>query len=346
MSLRHPLESMLMRGWSHRGWLAWLLLPLAGLYRLLSWMHRCWFAWGLGTVEQAPVPLIVVGNVVVGGVGKTPVVMALVEHCQQRGWSVGVVSRGYGRNQDTAQLVTADMTAEAVGDEPLLLARRCNVPVAVAKERMEAVRLLMQSHPGTQVIVSDDGLQHHAMRHDVALCVFDDRGVGNGWPLPAGPLREAWPRTPWPGSVQFVLNTGSNPSIEGHHVTRYLAAQAFNARGDACPLSHWAHQPVSALAGIAHPDRFFAMLDKHGLVLSQRTALSDHASLPELVSALQQLPSGHDVLCTEKDAVKLWPAHPDVWAVPLVTELPPSLLKQIDAVLASRLSLPHGQQTP
>lgn len=345
MSWRTTFESMLTRSWEQRGVVACLLLPLAGLYRCLAAAHRCWYDWGFGSAEVAPVPLVVVGNVVAGGVGKTPVVMALVEHFKQHGWVVGIVSRGHGRSQHAASLVTADMNADAVGDEPLLLAQRCVVPVAVAKRRMDAVRLLLQAHPGTQIIVSDDGLQHHAMRHDVALCVFDDRGVGNGWPLPAGPLREAWPRTPWPGSVQFVLNTGMTPTVDGHLARRDLAPQAINARGETRPLTHWVGQPVCALAGIAHPDRFFAMLRHQGLTLTSPLPLPDHASLNELESAVQSVPGSHIVLCTEKDAVKLWPAHPDVWAVPLLTGLPPALLRDIDAVLASKLSLPHGQQT-
>lgn len=323
--------------------MAWLLLPVAVLYRLVTLLHRAWYAWGGGTVGRAPVPLIVVGNVVAGGVGKTPVVMAMVEHLTRRGLAVGIVSRGHGRSRDQVQLVTAQDRAEDVGDEPLLLSRRCAVPVAVARRRMDAVRALLQAHPQTQVIVSDDGLQHHAMWHDMALCVFDDRGLGNGWPLPAGPLREAWPRTPWPGSVQLVLHTGNAP-MGGFRSVRQLANEACNARGQTRPLSSWTEQPISALAGIAHPDRFFAMLTQHGLTLRARHALSDHASAHELEAALQQIPAGEPVLCTEKDAVKLWPTHPDVWAVPLRTTLPDALLNQIDGWLTSRLSLPHGQQ--
>ena len=350
--MRPFLESTLTRSWLHRGWLAWLLLPLAGLYALLARGHRAWYALGLGVVEKAPVPLIVVGNVVAGGVGKTPVVMALVEHFQRRGVAVGIVSRGHGRSQDSARLVTHDARAEDVGDEPLLLAQRCAVPVAVARRRMDAVNALLQAYPRTQVIVSDDGLQHHAMRHDMALCVFDDRGVGNGWPLPAGPLREAWPRTPSPGSVQFVLSTSAGSStipapaaLPEFQVTRQLAPHARNARGETRPLSHWLGQPISALAGIAHPERFFQMLEQRGLTLARHLSLPDHADTTTLEQAWHSVSNGHALLCTEKDAVKLWPRHPEIWAVPLETVLPDTLLKRIDDLLASKLSSPHGQQT-
>jgi tetraacyldisaccharide 4'-kinase len=349
--MRPTLESCLTRSWLHRGTLAWLLLPAALVYRLLSIAHRGWYAWGLGRVERAPVPLVVVGNVVAGGVGKTPVVIALLEHFQRRGLQVGVVSRGHGRSHDQAHLVTPSDSAQDVGDEPLLLSQRCGVPVAVARQRMDAVRALMQAHPHLQLIVSDDGLQHHAMWHDLALCVFDDRGVGNGWPLPAGPLREAWPRTPRPGSAQWVLHTGANalPDQDRHlptfRVERQLTGVARNGLGHSRPLTDWVGHPVHALAGIAHPERFFAMLEQQGLQLLTRQALSDHASLSELSNALHQIPAGDALLCTEKDAVKLWQQHPDVWAIALQATLPDALLNRIDEWVQPPLSLPHGQQT-
>jgi tetraacyldisaccharide 4'-kinase len=325
--------------------LAWLLLPLAVLFRLATWAHRAWYTWGLGTVQHAPVPLIVVGNVVAGGVGKTPVVMALVEHLKQRGLSVGIVSRGHGRQDDKPQLVVDESHPDDVGDEPLLLFRRCAVPVAVARQRIDAVQLLVHAHPGVQVIVSDDGLQHHAMRHDMAICVFDDRGIGNGWPLPAGPLRETWPRQPAQGSQQWVLNTGNVPQLEGYQASRHLALQARNGLGETRPLSDWAGKPIGAMAGIAHPERYFDMLRQRGLSISAALSLTDHADTTTLERAWEQLREQQDVLCTEKDAVKLWRRHPQVWAVPLLTDLPPELLARIDAVLAAKLSSPHGHQT-
>ncbi len=350
--MRPVLESLLTRSWLHRGIWAWVSLPVALLYRLLTLVHRRWYASGLGHVARAPVPLVVVGNVVAGGVGKTPVVMAVVDHFTQQGLRVGIVSRGHGRTHTQAQLVSADDSAQDVGDEPLLLARRCAVPVAVARRRMDAVRALMQAHSQIQLIVSDDGLQHHAMWHDVALCVFDERGVGNGWPLPSGPLREAWPRAPWPGSVQLVVQTGVSTASASlgdaaplFVAKRHLSTVATNGRGQTRPLLDWMGQPVHALAGIAHPERFFAMLSQTGLQLHTRHALSDHADQTELERPLGNAPDGHDWLCTEKDAVKLWAHHPEVWAVPLLTTLPDSLLTRLDDLVLPKLSLPHGHQT-
>ena len=349
--MRPTLESLLTRSWLQRSAWAWLCWPMAQLYRVLSWAHRSWYAMGLGRVERAPVPLVVVGNVVAGGVGKTPVVMAVVEHFTQQGLQVGIVSRGHGGTHSQARLVTPQDHASDVGDEPLLLSRRCAVPVAVGRRRMDAVRALMHAYPQTQLLVSDDGLQHHAMWHDVALCVFDERGVGNGWPLPSGPLREAWPRTPWPGSVQLVVQTGVNTASvsQPDDKTSFLAERrlsdtARNGRGQTRALSDWIGQDVHALAGIAHPDRFFAMLERQGLQLRTRHALIDHATLQELERPLQGTPGDRDWLCTEKDAVKLWAHHPDVWAVPLITTLPASLLTRLDALVWPKLSLPHGHQ--
>jgi tetraacyldisaccharide 4'-kinase len=331
--------------WRRRGWLACLLWPISVIVAMLSYCHRWWYRSGAGTVEHAPIPVLVVGNVVAGGVGKTPVVMSLVEHLGQRGVNAGIVSRGYGRQGTSTALVQADSTAAEVGDEPLLMFRRCHVPVAVAARRMDAIRCLLMQDPQLEVIVSDDGLQHHALHHDLALCVFDDRGVGNGWHLPAGPLREAWPRPSAPGVLQCVLNTGRNPRIPGYQAQRALASEAINGLGQRRPLSYWHDRPVAALAGIAQPELFFDMLRDHGLTLERCYALPDHDPLTEAGHAGWPVAEGVDLLCTEKDAVKLWPSRPQVWAVPLLTTLPLELLSRIDDWLDAKLSSDHGHQT-
>lgn len=338
------LESLLTRVWMQRGVLAWLLLPLAAIYALLSAVHRWWYRYGPGVVEHADIPVIVVGNVIAGGAGKTPVVMALVEHLKARGLSVGIVSRGHGRVTDDVRLIEPTSSADDVGDEPLLLARRCDVPVAVARQRLQGAQRLIAAHPGLQVIVSDDGLQHHALHHDIALCVFDDRGVGNGWLLPAGPLREPWPRKPSRASVQWLVNTGDTPRMPGFHARRTLASHAVNGHGQTRALTSWQRLPITAIAGIAQPTRFFDMLKAQGLQV-QGIALPDHAPREQLAHALMAAPDPSSVLCTEKDAVKLWPLQPEVWAVPLETRLPADLLAHIDQTLATPLSSTHGHQT-
>ncbi|HEY0825394.1 MAG TPA: tetraacyldisaccharide 4'-kinase, partial [Ramlibacter sp.] len=210
--------SALQRAWLRRGPLAWLLAPLSLVYGALAALHRALYASGLRARARLPVPVVVVGNVVAGGAGKTPVVLALVEHLCARGIAAGIVSRGYGRAGEDCTEVRAEDDPGRVGDEPLLLRRKAGVPVFVAARRAQAGRALLAAHPRTRVIVSDDGLQHHALARDVEVCVFDARGIGNGWLLPAGPLRERWPRT-----VDLVLRPEAASGIAGHTLQRTLA---------------------------------------------------------------------------------------------------------------------------
>ena len=232
------MKRALQRAWLRRGLLACTLWPLSLVFGLVAAARRAAYRAGLFKSERVGVPVIVVGNVIAGGSGKTPIVKAVVEHLKQRGWRVGVVSRGYGRNTADCREVFATSNAADVGDEPLLIARSCAVPVFVARKRVEAARALLRAHPQIQVIVSDDGLQHYSLARDVEICVFDDRGAGNGWLLPAGPLREPWPRP-----VDFVIGP------EGFAVARALASEAMRADGSRMPLSQL--QGVTAVAGIA-----------------------------------------------------------------------------------------------
>jgi tetraacyldisaccharide 4'-kinase len=258
----------------------------------------------------------VVGNVIAGGAGKTPVVQAVVKHLKDRELRVGIVSRGYGRSTADCREVRADSAASDVGDEPLLLARTCGVPVFVARSRIEAARALLRAHPQTQLIVCDDGLQHYALARDVEVCVFDERGVGNGWLLPAGPLREPWPRT-----VDFIVGPG------GFAVTRELAPQAVRADGTRVAVASL--HGLTALAGIAKPQAFFDMLRAQGAGIERTIALPDHhdfSSLPDVRG---------EIVCTEKDAVKLWRIRPDAWAVPLQVQIDRAFWTALDAKLSS-----------
>lgn len=333
--LRHALT----RAWLSRGPMVCVLLPFSVLYGLLVGLRLCLYQLGFFHSTQLPVPVIVVGNVLVGGVGKTPVVMALVEYLTQRGLKVGVISRGYGRHSHDVQAVHSDSQAREVGDEPLLIAQSSAVPVWVGSDRVAAGRALLAQHPEVRVIVCDDGLQHLALAHDLALCVFDERGVGNGWLLPAGPLRESWPRRQ--AAPMWIVNTSGVAATGEFAAQRQLAPVARRADGSTRALHSWRNQPVQALAGIAKPEVFFDMLRAQGLQLTQTQALADHADLDQVcIDAL-----AGDVLCTEKDAVKLWGTHPQAWAVPLITQLPADLLADIDQALAAKLSSLHGLQT-
>jgi tetraacyldisaccharide 4'-kinase len=327
------MRQALQRAWLRRGPLAWLLLPVALLYRALVALHRGLYAAGLLRRERLPVPVIVVGNVIAGGAGKTPVVLAILQHLRKRGIVAGVVSRGYGRSDDACVEVQPSDDAQRAGDEPLLLRRRSGVPVFVARRRTDAARALLQAHPGTQVIVSDDGLQHHALARDVEACVFDGRGIGNGWLLPAGPLREPWPRR-----VDLVLTHGAPAGIEGHAMQRALSWSAVRADGSEVHLSQLRGLQLHALAGVANPEVFFGMLRDAGLTLAATHALPDHHDFADATS----LPAGATLVCTEKDAVKLWRVRPDAWAVPLQVTIPVAFWDAFDRLLDARLSSTHG----
>jgi tetraacyldisaccharide 4'-kinase len=330
------MAQALQRAWLRRGALARLLWPLSIAFSALSALRRGAYRTGLLKTERLPVPVVVVGSVLAGGSGKTPVVMAIVEHLQSRGLAPGVVSRGYGRRGSDCREALADSSAIDVGDEPLLVAQRCHVPVFVAGSRVEAARALLAAHPGTQVIVSDDGLQHYGLARDIEICVFDERGVGNGWLLPAGPLRERWPRR-----ADLVLRDGTAPGVQGFEVKRRLAGVAHRPDGTRIDLASLKGRPLTAVAGIARPQAFFAMLRAEGLQLGQAMALPDHYEFSG-----EPIRGDHfELVCTEKDAVKLWRRRPLAWAVPLVLAVHAEFWAAFDRLLDAKLSSRHGPQT-
>ncbi len=324
--MRGWLSALLPRLWLSRA-LAWPLWPLSLLYGAVAGLRRLLYRTGLRRSTRLPVPVLVVGNVVAGGSGKTPVTMALVQGLQARGWRVGVLSRGYGRSTKDCREVLPESLARDVGDEPALIRRHCGVPVFVAVRRSDAGQALLARHPQTELLLCDDGLQHLALARDLEVCVFDDRGVGNGWLLPAGPLREPWPRT-----ADLVLHSGEQPALPGFRAYRQLATQAQRADGQRLALAALADQPVLALAGIARPARFFDMLRAAGLRRLHELPLADHQDFDGW-----QAPAGAPAiwLCTEKDAVKLWARYPNAWAVPLQVELDPAAWQALDARLAT-----------
>lgn len=351
-SPRPTVEHTLVKAWAHRGWLAWLLWPVSLLFAWLVRLRHLLYRVGVFKARRVGVPVIVVGNVVAGGSGKTPVVMALVRHLQARGLNPGVVSRGYGRSTEDCREVLPNSPPQEVGDEPALLKRTLSnnavqTPVFVASNRFDAATALLAHYPLTDVIVCDDGLQHLALHRDINICVFDDRGVGNGFMLPAGPLREPWPRP-----VDLILHSGVHPAFaSGYRARRALADHALTSDGSQLPLdelaksSALAHQPLLAVAAIAQPEAFFGMLRGRGLRLAKTVALPDHYTFD---SWSRPSDKGYTLICTEKDAVKLWPAHPDALAVPLVFTPEPGFLQALDQLLdalPAKLSSPHGHTT-
>lgn len=341
----HGIKRVLQQAWLSRGWLACLLWPVSQVYRLLVSGRQHLYRWGVFKSARVGVPVLVVGNVVAGGAGKTPLVMALVKHFQQRGLKVGVVSRGYGRAEQACVEVCANTPIMVSGDEPALIKHATDAPVFVAKNRLDAARALLVAYPETQLLVCDDGLQHYALARDVEVAVFDDRGAGNGWLLPAGPLREPWSERLGSG-IDLILHTGQSPAFGGFKSSRQLADYAVDADGNRFWLDNLKGQTLIALAAIAHPEAFFGMLVARGLVLGQAISLPDHydfsAYKPDVVKDCT-------VLCTEKDAVKLFglPAMASVrlLAVPLQFSPEPAFLDAVDVLLKPLLSpLPscHG----
>lgn len=342
------MKNLLQKAWLSRGWLAWSLLPLAWVHGLAVQVRRQLYRLGIFKSERFPVAIVVVGNVVAGGAGKTPLVIALATHLQAQGHHVGVVSRGYGRMGDDTLEVGTKTPVEMSGDEPALIKRAQEAPVFIAIKRADAVRALLAAYPHTAVVVCDDGLQHYALQRDIEIVAFDDRGVGNGWLLPAGPLREAWPERLNQG-VDFVVHTGPVPAFAGFSSSRRLADYAVAADGNRVALALLQTASVSALAAIAQPQAFFRMLRQRGITLQQTIVLPDHYDFNDFdFSSL----AGQTVLCTEKDAVKLFfraeSATTQLLAVPLEFSPEPAFLAALDVRLAqvnSQLPSRHGHQT-
>jgi len=342
------MNKWLARSWRKRGLGARLLWPLSLVYQALSGFHRWLYRAGVLKTERSPVPVIVVGNVVAGGAGKTPLVIALVQHFKRHGLLVGVVSRGYGRRgrqaNDCLEVLENTPISDS-GDEPALILRVQDAPVFVANRRMEAVNALLVKYPATQVIISDDGLQHHRLARDIDITVFDDRGVGNGWLLPAGPLRQ--PYTVGRPNQGLVLHTGQSPAFKGYVSTRHLADYAVNANGHQVALSSLKGQTLTALAGIANPQAFFDMLRASGLQGIQTISLPDHFDFSGYTWPVS---TDAVVLCTEKDAVKLFTLTQfrgyNLLAVPLEFSPEPAFFAAVDALLAPLLPEPSDLPSP
>ncbi|AGO54564.1 tetraacyldisaccharide 4'-kinase LpxK [Serratia plymuthica 4Rx13] len=324
---------MIERIWSGSSLVYLLLLPLSWLYGLVSGLIRLSYRCGLRKSWRAPVPVVVVGNLTAGGNGKTPTVIWLVEQLQQRGYRVGVVSRGYGGKAASYPLVLDEhTTTQQAGDEPVLIYQRTGAPVAISPKRAEAVQALLHQQK-LDVVITDDGLQHYALQRDFELVVIDGvRRFGNGWWLPAGPMRERASRL---NSVNARIANGGVAQA-GEIAMRLQAREAVNiASGARRPAAELPH--VVAMAGIGHPPRFFATLEKLGVDVEKEVAFADHqeyqqAQLAALVSSEQTL------LMTEKDAVKCRIfAQPNWWYLPVDAVLPPdqaeSLLQSIEALL-------------
>ncbi|TPG65106.1 tetraacyldisaccharide 4'-kinase [Ewingella americana] len=324
---------MIARIWSGKSPLYLLLLPFAWLYGLITFTLRYSYKKGWKKSWRAPVPVVVVGNLTAGGNGKTPVVIWLVEALQQRGLRAGVVSRGYGGNAAKYPLVlNSATTAAEAGDEPVLIFQRTGAPVAVSPVRSDAVKaLLKESH--LDVIVTDDGLQHYALQRDIEVVVVDGvRRFGNGWWLPAGPMRERAARL---STVDAVITNGGTAHAGEISMTLEAGLAVNVLTGEQCDVT--ALQDVVAMAGIGHPPRFFATLKSLGVVTQAEIAFADHQDYqPDQLNPLAS--PDQTLLMTEKDAVKcrLF-AQPHWWYLPVNARISPdesgNLFAKIDQVI-------------
>ena len=323
--------------------LACLLWPLSQVVRAVTALRRALFRLHLIRSTRLPVPVIVVGNIYVGGTGKTPLTIWLVGALRDAGYRPGVISRGYGAGAGIAQAVTSESVAAQVGDEPLLIAQRVGCPVVIGRKRIDAARLLLEHYPDVNILISDDGLQHYAMQRDLEIMLFDARGLGNGWLLPAGPLRE--PRSRRRDLTIVNANASTLPRdmptdavsmrLQPSRVTALMAPET----GLALEELIGTDRKLVAAAGIGNPQRFFAMLRGSGIVFDA-LPLPDHYDYA--VNPFAQV-AADIILITEKDAVKCrqndaMKADSRLWVVPVEAHFDASPAQRI-------LEMLHGPPT-
>ena len=326
-SWQSRLQASLLRSWQKRGVVACVLWPLSKLFQLIISFRFGLFVLGYKQQTRLDVPVIVVGNIFVGGTGKTPLVIWLVQQLQAAGWHPGVISRGYAANAESVVVLDAHSSASVVGDEPLLIAQHTGAPVAVGRDRVAAARCLLAGQPTIDVLIADDGLQHYFLARDIEIMLFDERGAGNGWVLPAGPLREPVERR----RDFTVLNVAASVPIDAipgmplNAVRMQLIPQfAYQLSKPLTrqPLLEFSAKKLCAAAGIGNPQRFFNMLSSAGLQFAYMP-LADHFQFDS--QTFKQI-DADCILITEKDAVKCRQI-PDVqndariWVVPVLAQL-------------------------
>lgn len=319
-------QPRLVAAWYRGSWWLIFLRPIEFLFRWVVAIRRAVFRLGLKSVWRSPVPVVIVGNICVGGTGKTPVVIALVEYLQAQGIKPGVVSRGYGATSRVfPHAVTEQSRAEDCGDEPLLIYKRTACPCVVAPGRVHAVQYLLDNFD-VDIVLSDDGLQHYALDRVLEIVVIDEhRGLGNGWCLPAGPLREPPGRL---GTVDHVVYRGNKDSSTGVHYHRECLVNILT--GQEVAVSPGQLGPnIHAVAGIGQPGQFFASLEQLGFSIDRHVFIDHHEySSDDFVSIV-----GKPIIMTEKDAVKCRGlVSQDAWYLKISAQLP-------EAVKASVLGL-------
>jgi tetraacyldisaccharide 4'-kinase len=337
------LEAVLTRAWMRRGPLACALWPLSIVFGAISSLRRLLYRRGVLHSTRLPVPVIVVGNIFIGGTGKTPLTIWLVEALVAAGFRPGVISRGHGSSDQGSthplpRLVTPGATAQQVGDEPLLIAQRSGCPVMVGVDRAAAGLALLQAHPELDILIADDGLQHYALQRDIEIVLFDARATGNGWLLPAGPLREGPSRRrdfTVVNAPQLSPDLLARVAPGGMAIQMQLAgefAERLSNRRQRMALAVLAASSlrIVAAAGIGNPGRFFSMLKAHGVRFAPLALPDHHAFLDHPFAAID----ADIILITEKDAVKCAQIEdikddPRLWVVPVSARIDAALAQHI-----------------
>lgn len=324
--MKRELEHAIARFWEKRTFVHRVLSPLSITFALIAKCRR--FYYQRMKSAQLPVPVIVVGNITVGGTGKTPCVIALATALQQAGYTPGIITRGYKGRVSEQQAVVVDDTRSAhdVGDEALVLAHNTAMPVVAGKKRVDAAILLLEQFPMVNVIISDDGLQHYALARDVEIALVDGvRRYGNGLCLPLGPLREPVKRLQ---TVDFIVVNGAKAQEKEWTMSVTLSDEVYNVNhpNKTKALSNFNHQRVHAFAGIGYPERFFNVLAQYPIDVIKHP-FPDHV---EFCKHDFQLKDSYSILMTEKDAVKCQTIAPEnAWFVRAKTALPDELINQI-----------------
>lgn len=315
------------------GLLSVALLPLSGIFFLLATVRRLMYRYSILKSVGLPVPVIVVGNITAGGTGKTPLVMALVDSLQQAGYKPGIISRGYGGQSDTwPRVVDRASDPGEVGDEPVLLAQRCDCPIVVGPSRYQDAKLLLQQSD-CDVVVCDDGLQHYALKRDIEIVVIDSiRRFGNGRYLPAGPLREPVSRLK---TVDLVV---ANGTAQGNEFCMQLVFKRLHRLDDPSisrSLDDFRNIEVDAIAGIGNPQRFFQQLKRMGINIREH-AFADHY---QYAAEDIDFNGSQAIIMTEKDAVKCRKfANERMWVLPVEADIEQKLFDELLIKLNERVN--------
>lgn len=336
------LAGLIQKHWQHpRIALIMFLWPLARLFQSIALLRRWLYKSGILPTKKLPCPVVVIGNIHVGGVGKTPLVAALVQTLQQRQIRVGIISRGYGRLSKETVILNAQSTAAEAGDEPLMLFQQTQAPVAVASTREAAGRALLNAYPDLQLLLSDDGLQHYALCRDMEVIVFPATDIGKKLDiLPNGPLREPVERLK--GADAVVFSQGDANSVQqalqlnliktqwcGFSQLNYGDFYCLNQPQQTAKAIEFSEKKCAAIAAIGQPQRFFQALQILGINLKETIALNDHATIQP-----EDWPDAEIIFITEKDAVKLKkPFQYNIWVLPLSAQICPDLAELIQLKL-------------